>query len=243
MNLIIDIGNTKTKLAVFVESKMVHLKELFTFSMADLEAVFEEFEIESYAVSSVKKEDGDLLLFLKNKCKDGLVFNSNTPVPIKIDYETLESLGLDRIALAVAADNKFPTMNSLIISCGTCITFNLVNKDGVFIGGGISPGVHMRLKAMNYFTDKLPLKEWNGESVPKFLAKNTSDAILSGAINGAICELTEVINRYRQTFTNELNIILSGGDANFFEKELKNSIFADSNFVLYGLNEILHFNS
>jgi type III pantothenate kinase len=243
MNLIIDIGNTKTKIAVFEGRVMVHLKALFSFQVNDLEEIFRDFSIQTYFLSSVKNEDELILNYLDSNCKSGEVFNSITPLPFKIDYETPNTLGLDRIALAAAAFCKYPSMNILVISCGTCITYNLISGEGVFNGGGISPGVHMRLKAMQHFTDKLPLAEWNGRLIPQLIAKNTNEALLSGAVNGALCELTEVINRYRQTFTRELNIILSGGDAKFFEKELKNSIFADSNFVLYGLNEIHHYNS
>lgn len=101
----------------------------------------------------------------------------------------------------------------------------------------------MRLKAMHQLTGKLPLANWDGVSLPSEIANSTNDSLLSGAINGAIYEMDEVINRYNKTLKYELNIILSGGDAKFFEKELKNSIFAHANFVLYGLNEILQFNS
>ncbi|NBG65178.1 type III pantothenate kinase [Acidiluteibacter ferrifornacis] len=243
MKIIVDIGNTKLKFAVFEDQKLEYKSESKAFQLAEWKKLFQTFPIDAYIISSVKGNYDDILNFLQNECERGMVLSNQSLLPLTIDYETPETLGIDRLALAVAAVYKFPNSNTLVISCGTCITYNLITHDRKFVGGAISPGVHMRLKAMHHFTDKLPQIDWDGHLKSILLPKNTRDAMLSGAVNGALCELTEVINRYRQTFTRELNIILCGGDAKFFEKELKNSIFADSNFVLYGLNEILQYNS
>ena len=109
------------------------------------------------------------------------------------------------------------------------------------MGGAISPGVQMRLKAMNNYTDQLPLLYWEKPQRPKTIGNTTISSMLSGVVNGLIAEMKGFISSYQEQFS-DMKIVLTGGDANFFEKELKNSIFADPNLVLKGLNEILEYN-
>lgn len=242
MNLVIDIGNTLSKIALFQFGSLVRTESMVDLDFDSVQLFVGENPVESFILSSVRTDD-DLLFSLLLKSYSGIRINYDTPIPISMGDYTRETIGVDRIALLVAAFNKYPNQASLVIGCGSCITYNYLNSDGVFLGGSISPGIKMRLRAMNEFTGKLPRVEWDSITLPLLIAKTTDDSLLSGAINGTIYEIDEVIKRYSNTLKQELNIILSGGDAKFFEKELKNSIFAHANFVLYGLNEILQFNS
>lgn len=242
MNLIIDIGNSLSKVALFEGDSLKKIATFNIFNSTILNEFIHTNKIERYILASVKQRDIEILSFLNSNFQ-GIEMNSATAVPIQLDYTTIGTLGIDRIAISVAAAKKYDQKSSLIISFGSCITFNFINSSKKFIGGSISPGIYMRLKAMNTFTDKLPLIDWDGYSKPEQIAKNTETSLLSGAINGALNEVKGIINDYKSTFGSEINIIFCGGDANFFDKELKNGIFADANFALYGLNEILQYNS
>ena len=165
--------------------------------------------------------------------------NLNTRLPFKNLYLDKETLGFDRIAAAAGAQALFPGENIIIIDAGTAITIDVVTKEGQFIGGNISPGVDMRFKALNEFTSKLPLVKIEGET--GITAKTTEDAIRFGVFNGIKYEMDGYIDAFNQIYEN-LKVILTGGDHKYFDKKLKNSIFADSNLTLKGLNKILQFN-
>jgi type III pantothenate kinase len=134
----------------------------------------------------------------------------------------------------------FPDNNVLIIQTGTCITYEFVSGEGEYSGGSISPGIDMRLKSMNTFTAKLPLVK--KQEIDYLIGKTTKESILSGVINGCIAEIDGIIDQYRKKFS-ELKVVAGGGDIFFFDKKLKNRIFATENLVLKGLNEILKFNN
>lgn len=242
MNLVIDIGNTKAKVALFQSDELVRCTQYEQLGIEEVLNFVQNDSVNHFILSSVK-EDDEVLYANLLKIWYGIKLTLNTPMPIDLSYYTDQTLGVDRLALVVAANKMYPNKASLVVSCGSCITYNLIDSSGLFLGGSISPGIYMRLKSMQEFTGKLPLAEWDGVSCPALLATSTYDSLLSGAINGASFEIDQVINSHKSTLKHELNIILSGGDAKFFEKELKNSIFAHANFVLYGLNEILQFNS
>ncbi len=242
MNLIIDIGNSLSKVALFEDGRIEKSANFKIFNSSILKDFLKDRKIKCYILASVKQKDTELVDFLTANYQ-GIDMINSTPIPIKLNYSSPETLGIDRIAISVAAAKKYANQPSLIISFGSCITYNFINSDQNFQGGAISPGIYMRLKAMNAFTDKLPLLNWDGVSKPSLFANTTEKAILSGAINGALNEVNGIIKHYKTTFGSEINIIFCGGDANFFDKELKNGIFADANFALYGLNEILQYNS
>ncbi|MFT7498501.1 MAG: type III pantothenate kinase, partial [Porticoccaceae bacterium] len=145
----------------------------------------------------------------------------------------------DRIALASASVFKFPNKNVLVIDAGTCITYDFIDKKGVYYGGAIAPGIEMRYKSLYTFTDKLPLLDVTD---PKQLTGNsTEESIHSGIVNGILSEIEGMIDRYKEK-NKELTVVLTGGDTNFLAKRLKNSIFANPNFLLEGLNNILNYN-
>jgi type III pantothenate kinase len=182
-------------------------------------------------------------LFLKielNKQTQLLVFTNETPIPIKNMYESAQTLGSDRLAAAIGGYTLFPNQHVLVIDVGTCIKYNFTTNKNEYIGGGISPGLKMRLKALTTFTSRLPLVEID-ENFDTLIGKNTNDSILSGVIMGCIAEMEGIIERYQLLYP-DMKIILTGGDTNFFEKRLKKPIFADQNLILKGLNEILEYN-
>ena len=166
--------------------------------------------------------------------------NTTTPLPFKNRYTTPSTLGNDRIALAAAAVCVYPLKNTLVIDAGTCITFDFINSKNEYLGGAISPGIGMRYKSLHQYTGKLPLLSKNEEF--KLIGTSTKSSIHSGIINGIICEIKGVIAQYQQDF-GDLTIVLTGGDTKFLSKQLKNSIFANQNFLLRGLNKILTFNN
>jgi type III pantothenate kinase len=160
-------------------------------------------------------------------------------LPIKNKYSTPKTLGLDRIAAAVGANMLCPNTPLLIIDMGTAITYDFVNSENEFVGGNIAPGVNMRLRAMNKFTNKLPLLEARQEE--KLLGNDTSSAMMAGVMRGIEFEIEGYISEIIKKNSN-LSVFLTGGDVFFFEKTLKSSIFVVSNLLLIGLNEILRYN-
>ncbi|MCL4125883.1 UNVERIFIED_CONTAM: hypothetical protein GTU68_044582, partial [Idotea baltica] len=166
--------------------------------------------------------------------------SSSSKIPFKNLYETPKTLGVDRIALVAAAVNQFKNKNVLVIDAGTCITYDFVNKNKEYLGGAISPGVRIRYKSLQKFTENLPYLE--KEEVSNYIGNSTEKSMHSGVVNGVLKELDGVILDYKQRFV-DLTVVLTGGDTNFLSKQLKSSIFANQNFLLEGLNKILIFNN
>lgn len=169
-----------------------------------------------------------------------LIFSDATSIPIQNRYASPRTLGSDRLAAAVAAAHYFPGKNVLNIDTGTCLKYNFVDKASSFLGGAISPGLTMRLKAMHQFTDGLPLVGMDAE-FNTLIGTNTQSSLLSGALVSACAEVDGVIGLYQQQFP-DLTVVVSGGDTDFFVKRLKNSTFARPHLVLEGLNHILEYN-
>jgi len=193
-----------------------------------------------YAIlSSVRKKDPPLLEFLHGKFERFIELTSETPIPLTNLYLTPATLGYDRLASAVGANNIYPGSNVLVIDIGSAITIDFVNDNNEYTGGNISPGMEMRFKALNEYTANLPLEKPQ-ENI-ETLGTNTASAIVNGVQNGIIFELDGYINQLTEIYSN-LKVIITGGDADFFVKKLKSTIFADSNLILKGLNKILEYN-
>jgi type III pantothenate kinase len=239
MNLIIDAGNTRVKVAVFEQSTLVEMVLIDGKKISsEIKKILKKHEISIGILSSVSFISEKKIEKLKNLL-NLVILSSSTKVPFVNLYETPKTLGVDRIALVSGAVKKFPNKNILIIDAGTCITFDFVNDKLEYFGGAISLGIEMRYKALHYFTSKLPILEKN---YPKnFIGNNTNESINSGVVNGVIQEIEGVINQYKKKYI-DLTVVLTGGDTNFLSKQLKSSIFAHQNFLLEGLNEILIFN-
>ncbi|MEQ8910476.1 MAG: type III pantothenate kinase [Vicingaceae bacterium] len=237
--LSIDIGNSRTKFGLFEERELLQQK---TLANQDLEAnhkLFDEYDLSAIIVSSVNKEAEEKLNLAK-KAAFLLYLNHLTPLPFSIRYQSPETLGKDRIAAIAGAQTIYPKQNVLVLDVGTCVTYDFIDHAGDYFGGAISPGVQMRLKAMHHYTNQLPLLAWD-QTKPDLLGKTTVSSMLSGAVNGMVSEMKGFIEEYNRAHE-KLQLIITGGDAKLFEKELKNGIFADPNLVLKGLNEILIYN-
>jgi type III pantothenate kinase len=236
MNLAIDVGNTRVKIAVFEKDKLV---ELFVFNktkiLSEIKDILKKHEISTGIMSNVASISDSKLKKIKNLVQIHII-SSLTEVPFKNLYKTPETLGVDRIALVAGAVSQFSGHNVLVIDAGTCITFDFVNSEGEYIGGAISPGLKMRFNSLNHFTANLPLLE--KDELTDFIGTNTKESMNSGVINGVIQEIDGVINQYKKKFL-DLTVVLTGGDTNFLAKQLKSSIFANQNLLLHGLNKIL----
>ena len=238
MNLILDFGNTLIKAAVFNSNELVR-SEIFN-SSNDLLSNSSLFQNINHCIVSSVNDSHQSFLSSYLKKINILEFTSKRKIPILNKYESTQTLGSDRIAASIGAFSISPNKNTLVIDAGTCLKFNFTNDRNEFIGGSISPGLEMRFKALRHFTGKLPLLEIK-EDYNKLVGQNTEESILSGVINGIIAETDSIINEYKKLYP-ELTIFLTGGDAAFFEKRLKSSIFVDSHLVLTGLNQVLKFN-
>ena len=238
MNLILDWGNTRLKTAVFQERNALEVKAFNDNYEAELTQLVNSYSFNNILISSVINIPYWFNELVKHQ--NVLFLNHQTSLPIAINYSTPETLGNDRIANAVAANSLYPKQNNLIVDVGTCIKFDFVDNKGKYHGGAISPGFSMRLKSLNQFTDKLPLIK---NSIPNNLVGNsTEQSILSGVYYGMLEEIKGIINQYESLYSN-LTIFITGGDAFYFEKALKTTIFAHSFLTLYGLNEILNYNA
>ena len=191
-------------------------------------------------LSSVKPVDEELLQFLSGNFDLFIELDHLTELPIENLYETPETLGKDRLAAAVGANELFPDQNILVIDAGTAITYDLVSEKNQFVGGNISPGLQMRFKALNHFTGKLPLVSYSDEF--QSIGKNTTDAIRAGVQNGILYEIAQTIDVFNENYQN-LQIVMTGGDSIFFDKKLNYSIFVHFNITLIGLNRILEHNA
>ena len=222
MNLIIDQGNTRTKLALFKNGDLYKSTIIDAPMAADIILWTGGAKVHRAIVSSVVGDE--LYLQLKERSLFSVTqMTHQTPVPFINSYGTPQTLGLDRIALVAGAIKDFPNKNCLVIDAGTCITYDFLNSVGEYLGGGISPGIEMRLKAMNKFTAKLPLGKTS--DLNDFIGTTTLESISSGAVHGAINEIQGTINKYEDRF-GEMITILTGGDLRVFDGLLKNSIFA-----------------
>ena len=240
MNLVIDIGNTKVKVAVFELDTIITAVVCEEINLVkELKRISNQYAFKRSIVSSVKDINEEYLEELQ-KLPFLITLNTDTPLPFKNLYATPSTLGNDRIALAAAAVCIHPLKNTLVIDAGTCITYDFINSKNEYLGGAISPGIGMRYKSLHQYTGKLPLLSKNEEF--KLIGTSTKSSIHSGIINGIICEIKGVIAQYQQDF-GDLTIVLTGGDTKFLSKQLKNSIFAHQNFLLRGLNKILTFNN
>ena len=236
MNLVIDIGNSQIKVAVFDETILI-FKDNFkteTFLSGILD-VTDQYNIEKGIISHVAQIDKQILVSLK-EIVPLIELNHETKLPFYNKYLTPKTLGVDRLALIAAASSQFPDENTLVIDAGSCITFDLLNEFGEYFGGSISPGIEMRYKAVNHYTANLPLLS-KSESIPE-VGNSTENAIHHGILNGVIQEIEGVIEQYKSKYQ-KLTVVLTGGDTIFLAKNLKSSIFAIPNFLLEGLNSIL----
>ncbi len=228
-----DIGNTRIKGARFEHGRIA---EEYSFLVQD--GFPDDFKVTAPSiVSSVASQD----LSLSHFSIEPLRFSRQTPIPLKIDYDTPATLGLDRIAGAVGAAAEFPEQRVLLIDMGTCVNYDFISG-GVFLGGAISPGFSMRLSAMHDYTARLPnLSATWSEMTSRLPGKSTAECMKTGAFQGLVMEIEGFIGHFKKD-SQELTVILTGGDASTFESSIKETIFVRPKIVLQGLNLILEHN-
>jgi len=256
MHAAIDIGNTYAKIGFFEENQLLEVHRSLEFSK--IEELILLNNVKSIIISSVTKSHSELEAIFNKIAINKLFLSPETPVPIKKHYETPQTLGADRLAGAVGANYMFPNQNVLIIDMGTAIKYDYVSKVGAFEGGLISLGMRIRFEALHTFTKRLPLVE--AEGIPDLIGKNTKACIQSGVINAIVAEANGMIENYLKLGI--CQVILCGGDASFFESQIKkptftvnltsetnqvvpNAIFSIQNIpnlTLIGLNRILQYN-
>lgn len=239
MNMVIDAGNSRTKVAIYNGNKLVRL---FLSDKASLVSIIlflkKEKKINAAIVANVTGRESALIKYAKSK--DLFIqLNKSVPLPFENKYATPETLGNDRLANAAGAVNYYPKSNVLVIDAGTCLKFDFVNAKCEYLGGAISPGLMMRYKSLHTFTGKLPLVKPSKKI--RLTGNTTATSIISGVQNGMLQEITGVIGEYKKKYAS-LKVILTGGDAAYFANHLKNSIFVAPNLTLEGLNEILNYN-
>jgi len=237
MFLVIDIGNTLKKAAVFDENGQ-EVSQCHWEKVEELLGSLIPYEIQACLVSTVR-EDGQQLVDELNLHFPTLLFTSAMPLPIVLRYDTPQTLGTDRIASAVGAHSLFPDSPVLAIQAGTCLVTDLVTAAGEYLGGSIGPGLHMRFTALSEGTARLPLVEPQLDA--EVLGKTTDASILSGVMHGMHFEIDGMIEHYREQFPG-LQVVLTGGDAPLLKNLIKNLIFAAPNLVLSGLYRILRYN-
>jgi type III pantothenate kinase len=239
MSIVVDIGNSRVKVAQFKNQQLLNV---FFYNKDNFLYELDKLPFKTGIISNVgnNKLGQKLLTSFPNLT----LMSPKLKLPIIVKYKSVVSLGHDRIANAVGAYNTFPNKNNLVIDVGTCITYDFINKSNEYLGGGISPGFNLRMKALSSFTENLPRVNFKIKSTP-LIGKNTKESIESGVINGTINEIIQNISEYEQLHP-EINVILTGGDTTFIKSIVstkKISIFADENLTLKGLNTVLIYNA
>lgn len=240
MNLVIDIGNSRVKLALFNEYDLLFNVPLDELKAGQLQLLLNDHpQLNKAILSSVRDYPDEIREWLSDSFQRFIEFDHQTPVPIINLYKTPETLGLDRLAAAIGASCLFPGQDLLVIDAGTAVTYDLVTKNNEYLGGNISPGLGTRFKALHQFTGKLPLITPSLEF--QALGRDTESAIRAGVQQGLIFEAEQTISYFNTIYKN-LKTILTGGDAAFLDKNLKNPIFVQFNLALFGLNKVLEYN-
>ena len=242
MNICIDQGNSRTKVALFdAAGKVVKSFVYKSFSSADAERLFRLYPISDSIISSVVNLESSMVNTLNRLSRRFVLFDHETPVPIQNDYDSPATLGHDRLAAAVGANYLLPDENLLIIDAGSAITYDFLTADGHFVGGNIAPGIKMRLSVLRQMTKKLPQVETEENELIPLFGKNTRDAIAAGVIRGIVFE----VKGYMRTVSEKVphfETILTGGNAPYIINNVQTPVRMERNLVLIGLNRILEYN-
>ena len=235
LTLVVDAGNARVKVGLFTDNQ-AHPTAVHVFKNAKtkLRNFLMEHKNDALIFSSVSG------LAMEEVVPEEFVrkikLTHTLTMPFVSHYQTPETLGSDRMANAAALCSLFANKNALCIDAGTCLKFDFVDKNGHYLGGSISPGLHMRMKAMHQFTNKLPLIEV--KKSPALIGQSTQESMLAGGVLGFMAEVREMAALYQSQYP-ELTIVITGGDMSFLQDALKNNIFAEKDFTLIGLNSIL----
>jgi type III pantothenate kinase len=242
MNLLLDLGHTCGKIAVCEGPKVIESAVYDRITSREISYFHIRYErIKGVIVSSVVNDSREMIDYLGSLFETCIELDHTTPLPLVNRYRTPETLGFDRIAAAVGAYTIYPGKTVLVIDAGTAVTYDIVTSQGEYLGGNISPGLGIRFKALNKYTNRLPLLE-RPEGSPPLIGDSTREAIQAGIVNGILFEIDGFIEAIGQDYP-ELKVVLTGGDAKYFEGKLKSSIFVHLDLNLIGLNRILEHNA
>lgn len=243
MNICIDQGNSRTKVALFEADIPVQSFIYKYLDLTEISTICQHYPVEQGIYASVATIDQTVIKYLQNHLKKFIILDPTTPLPIQNDYATLQTLGYDRLAAAIGANYLQPNRNLLIIDAGSAITYDFVTDTNHYIGGNIAPGLKMRLRSLHDYTTGLPLVDVCESQQPIELFGNTThSAIYNGVMNGICFEIDGYIHHCEKSYR-ELCVFLTGGNLSYFHNRLKNTIFAERNLVLIGLNRILEYNA
>lgn len=237
ITLCFDFGNTRKKVAVFEGADIQEAITLSDDTQETIQPLIAKYKPAKSILSSVIDHNPVLEELLAAASKFHKL-SHHTKVAFTTPVGKPETIGADRLALSAAAVHYYPGQHNLVIGLGTCITYNFINKFHEFVGGAISPGMEMRLKALNYYTAKLPLVK--ADSNVPLIGYDTTTNITSGVVLGMAKEIDGFIEAYRERFRN-FNVLLTGGDIVYLASHLKNKIFADPDLIfkgLYALSEV-----
>ena len=243
MNLIIDIGNTSVKLAVFDKNDQIldFARTLPQDLSKNLLVLIKKHSIGYAIISQVGKTIPEMEAILSENHVSFWNLSAQLKLPFKIAYDSPETLGADRLALVAGAIKRQKNKNQLIIDAGTCVTYDFIDKDNIYRGGAISPGIQLRYKSLHDYTAKLPLLATPEKKI-KYLGSDTKSSIHSGVVMGLVNEIEGFIVKYNLKFK-DLTVYLTGGEQKLLDRYIKNKIFVSSKFLLLeGLNYILNLN-
>ncbi|MEQ1747308.1 MAG: type III pantothenate kinase [Saprospiraceae bacterium] len=241
MNLALDIGNTRTKSGIFEGNRLVEQAVWPDWTLDELLGYGTEAGANRVVFSSVAVHDPEMLRRMTEAFTVAMELTNEIPLPFRNAYRTPETLGKDRLAAVAGAQALFPGRNCMVVDCGTCIKYELLLGEGVYLGGNIAPGATMRLRAMHTFTARLP--EAPMAMPDDAVGNSTETALQNGALRGAVLEIEGFARAYRER-TGELTILLTGGDADFFKQHLNDpEIQVWPHLTLHGLNHILTYNA
>lgn len=237
ITLCFDFGNTRMKAGIFHDDVLAEVVVLENDGVELIENLINQYKPDKSILSSVINHNPEIETTLASRTRFHRL-NHLSKLPFTTPVGKPETIGADRLALAAAAVHFYSGRHNLVIGLGTCITYNFINKNREFIGGAISPGMEMRLKALNYYTAKLPLEkaDWN---VP-LVGYDTRTNILTGVVMAMAMEINGFTESYGEKFSN-FNVLLTGGDIPFLASHLKSKIFADADLIfkgLYALSEV-----
>ena len=241
MNLIFDVGNTATKMALYEGNEKITSFRTKQFSCEKMQEIFSDFleRIDRAIISTVRNTPEYIIDMATLGIPYVHILSHHTKLPFKNEYKTPETLGPDRIAAIAGAFHMYPGRNVLIIDAGTAVTYDYLSGK-TFLGGNISPGLSMRFKALHRFTGKLPL----GSTLEKYSSpgKNTMEAITAGVTNGLICEINEYIRMFEEKNIDSM-VVFTGGDSGYLKDRISHKINYQPDLVLTGLNYILEYNA
>lgn len=237
MNLVIDAGNSRVKYGLFEDDNLMKVIIRDSLDALEIEKIYRENEIKKSILCASRNLTTENIAYLQ--ARKTIILDENTPIPIKNKYRTPKTLGKDRLAAAIGAYSSFPFAHNVVIDLGTAITINFITNNGEFLGGNISPGLIMRLKALNQYTDQLPLPDL--EERLGLYGMETNQALAYGAVHGVLAEIEYYKKKYSDLFS-PLKVILTGGNSIIITHFLNESYVIKPDLVLEGLNEILKIN-